>query len=76
MSDTVNSTITSIKASSRASVKVRDSYYTVEYTEERALKPDLSVEEVEDEREKLWNTVNNECDSQVQEILKTFDTRK
>lgn len=59
-----------IKATSRASVKVRDNFYTVEYCEERML-PDGEVD-LEFERQSLWDTVNAECDNQIQEIIKTF----
>ena len=60
---------TLIKASSRASVKVRDSYYTVEYTEERSLD---EQDNIDTEREKLWADVNNEVDNQISEIFDTF----
>ncbi len=71
--------ITSIKATSRASVKIKDSYFTVEYTEERAI-PDLdgkvkSVKakvDIEQEREALWNAVNAECDNQIETIIKSY----
>lgn len=62
---------TKISATSRASVKVRDSYYTVEYQEERAI-PDIDSVDLEREREMLWATVNDECDRQVQDIINTF----
>lgn len=60
---------TLIKASSRASVKVRDSYYTVEYTEERSLD---EQDNIDTEREKLWNDVNSQVDNQIEEIFNTF----
>lgn len=62
-------TITSIKATSRASVKVADSFYTVEYCEERSIDP---ADNVEEERSKLWDTCNGEVDSQIEDILKSF----
>ncbi len=62
---------TSIKFTSRASVKVGDSFYTVEACEERTI-PDLEDVNMEEERLNLWDTVNTECDNQIQEILKTF----
>ena len=61
---------TTIKASSRASVKVGESYYTVEYTEERTI-PE-GTENLDDERIALWGTVNSECDNQIEQIIKTF----
>lgn len=66
-----NAIVTTIKASSRASVKVGDNFYTVEYTEERSI-PDSENIDIEHERNELWNTVNSECDHQVEDILKTF----
>ena len=64
--------ITSIKASSRASVKVADSFYTIEYCEERSVDPEDNVEE---ERTKLWDTCNGEVDSQIEDILKSFSRK-
>ena len=61
----------SIAATSRCSVKVQDNFYTVEYHEERKIPEGIAVDIVK-EREALWDTVNNECDNQVQEILRTF----
>lgn len=61
--------IKTIKASSRASVKIGDSYYTVEYCEERSVNDNDIIDE---ERSALWNTVNTECDNQIADIIKTF----
>lgn len=60
-----------ISVSSRASVKVGDSFYTVEYSEERTVPTDIDVD-IEAERAELWDVANNECDNQIQEILRTF----
>lgn len=60
-----------IKAISRASVKIGEKYYTVEYGEERTI-PDTEAVNLDIERESLWNDVNKECDGQIEEILKTF----
>lgn len=60
-----------IKATSRASVKVGDSYYTVEYSEERLI-PEIDGVNINKEKEFLWEDVNNECDNQIEDILKTF----
>lgn len=62
---------TSIKFTSRASVKVGDSYYTVEACEERII-PDLPDIDIEEERADLWECVNRETDLQIEEIIKTF----
>lgn len=62
---------TSIRFTSRASVKVNDSFYTVECTEERVI-PDIEGVDIETERKLLWDTVNAECDGQIEDILKTY----
>ena len=56
---------TQIRATSRASVKVRDNYYTVEYSEERTI-PDIDLEK---ERELLWDKVNSEVDVAMEETI-------
>lgn len=63
--------IKTIKATSRASVKVGESYYTVEYSEERII-PDIEDVNIEKERQFLWEDTNAECDNQIEDILKTF----
>lgn len=63
--------IKTIKATSRASVKVGESYYTVEYSEERII-PDIEGVNIKEERQFLWDDVNAECDNQIEDILKTF----
>ena len=62
---------TSIKATSRASVKVRDNFYTIEYAEERTI-PDLPDIDIEQEKSYLWDSVNSQCDEQIEEIVKSF----
>ena len=63
--------ITTIKFSSRASICVDKNYYTVECCEERMI-PDIEGIDIEEERKDLWNTVNGECDKQIEDILNTF----
>lgn len=63
---------TTIKFTSRASVKVGESYYTVECCEERLI-PAIDGIDIEEERKDLWNTVNQQCDDQIADILKTFN---
>lgn len=64
--------ITVIAATSRASVNINKNYFTVEYHEERAI-PEVAGVDIEQERQLLWDAVNNECDNQIEEISKTFD---
>lgn len=59
----------SIKFTSRASIKVNESFYTVEACEERMIPEDADVEK---ERKLLWDTVNEECDNQIQDILHVY----
>ena len=61
---------TTIKATSRVAIKIKDNFYTVEYSEERSL-PDEEVD-MEFERNVLWDDVNKVVDNQCAEILKTF----
>lgn len=66
---------TTIKFSSRASVKIvnggQDHYYTVEYGEERQIPNFLEVD-MDRERQMLIDDCNNQTDRQVEEIVKTF----
>ena len=62
---------TSIRFTSRASVKIGDNFYTVEACEERMIPEGVDVN-MENERKLLWDTVNDECDGQIQDILQTF----
>ena len=66
--------VTVIRATSRASVKVRDNFYTVEYSEERAI-PDIEGINLEAEKQALWEAVNYECDNQIHDILDTFGSK-
>ena len=61
--------VSSIRATSRCACKIKDNFYTVEYTEERTLD---DGDDIEKERADLWNTVNSEVDNQIEEIFETF----
>jgi len=63
--------VSTIRATSRASVKIKDSFYTVEYSEERVI-PDIDGVDLQEERELLWDTCNGECDAQIEDIVKNF----
>ena len=60
-----------IKATSRVALKIKDNFYTVEFTEERAIPDDRTID-MEFERSALWDDVNKCVDDQCEEILKTF----
>ena len=64
---------TTIKASSRASIKVGDNFYTIEWTEERTVDPEDNIAE---ERTILWEDVNREVDGQIEDILEAYGNKK
>lgn len=68
---------TTIRATSRASIKVQtrsgDNFYTVEYSEERMI-PDLPDVDLETEKNILWDAVNREVDDQIESIYEVFKT--
>lgn len=63
---------TKISATSRSAIKIRESYYTVEATEERSLPEYVEGIDLNAEWELLWASVNTVVDNQVEEIVKTF----
>jgi hypothetical protein len=63
--------VTEITATSRVAIKVRDNFYTVEYSEKRAI-PDVEGIDVEAERIALFDAVNSIVDEQANDILRTF----
>lgn len=60
---------TTIRATSRISTKIRDTFYTFEYCEERQIEECDNLEEV---RANLWKTCNAEVDNQVEETLAVY----
>lgn len=62
---------TTIKATSRVSLKIKDNFFTVEYSEERTI-PDIEGVDLEHERELLFEDVNKVVDNQMIEIQETF----
>ena len=63
--------VTNIKATSRVAIKIKDNYFTVEYSEERSI-PDMEDVDIDKERSALFDTVNMITDNQVQDIYNTF----
>ena len=60
---------TIIRATSRISTKIKDTFYTFEYCEERQIE---DGDDVANEREKLWEVCNAEVDNQVAETLAMY----
>ena len=58
-----------IVATSRVSAKFKDTFYTLEYTEERTIPLDGTDVNLEKERQLLWDTVNDEVDYQMEQTL-------
>lgn len=74
---------TMIRATSRASVKIKDSFYTFESTEERSINHEFlpkeqneALQAIEAEWKALWDTVNAETDNQVNEIVEFFKNNR
>lgn len=67
--------VTNIKATSRVAIKIRDNFYTVEYSEERAI-PDVEGVDLEQEQNILFDSVNSIVDAQAEDIIKTFQNRR
>lgn len=66
---------TQIRATSRASVKILNDFYTVEYSEERTV-PNVEGVDLEKERKILWDCVNDEVDAQIDTIIKLANQNK
>ena len=60
---------TTIRATSRISTKIRDTFYTFEYCEERQIEENDNLEE---ERAALWETCNAEVDAQVTDVMDMY----
>ena len=60
---------TTIRATSRISTKIRDTFYTFEYCEERQIEENDNLEE---ERAALWETCNAEVDRQVTSVFELY----
>lgn len=66
--------ITKITATSRAAVKIRDNYFTIEYAEERSIPTDIEVD-MDSERTILWDEVNRVVDDQIEDIINTYKNK-
>lgn len=65
---------TEISATSRVAIKIRDNFYTVEYTEKRTVL--LSEQtDMKKERQLLFDDVNAVVDAQSEDILRTFQKK-
>lgn len=70
---------TTIKATSRVSVKINESFYTFEFQEERTFPANLVEEgkvDFEKEKEMLWDEVHGQVDKQVSDIVSVLRSGK
>ena len=61
-----------ISGTSKATVQIKNNYYSFSYSEERELPEDDSRVNIEKERELLWETLNAEVDRQIEEITQLY----
>lgn len=71
MTDTVAPSVrtTMIKAENKVTVKIGESFYGFQYTEERAVSGDVDLET---ERKNLVDTVNGVIDAQIAELMESM----
>ena len=62
---------TKITATSRISLKKGETFYTLEFSEERTI-PNVEGVDIELERKLLWDTVNTEVDNQAEDVQKMY----
>ena len=65
---------TKIVATSRGAIKIRDNYFTLEFSEERSI-PEVDGVDLEAERQMLWDDVNGSVDEQIQELVNTYKNK-
>ena len=65
-----------IKFTSRASVKIGDSYYTFEACIERQTEHKPGSLEYDEFKHSLWDEVNNEVDTQIEETLEFLKKKR
>lgn len=75
MSNYISKAITTkITATSRVAIKIRDNFYTVEYSEERSV-PEVEDIDIEQERKCLFDDVNAIVDQQAEDIIAVFQKK-
>lgn len=68
-------TTTTIKATTRCAVELKGSWYTFEATEERSINNPENVN-VDEEWDKLFDTVNNVVDEQVGDLIENLKSSR
>lgn len=59
---------TKITATSRCAIRIKDNYYTLELSEERVMPDDESID-LDKEYKALFDSINSEIDTQMQDVL-------
>lgn len=67
---------TSIRFTSRAAVKIGDSFYTFESTIEKQCPETYTDDEYETAKVDLWNECHGEVDKQIESTLKFLQQKK
>ena len=60
-----------IRADSSATVEINKKWFKVSYGETRIINNPQAVD-MNEERQKIWDTVNGEVDTQIQDIMESF----
>lgn len=60
-----------IRADSSATVEINKKWFKVAYGETRIINNPQLVN-MDEERQKIWDTVNGEVDKQIQDIIQSF----
>lgn len=63
--------VSTIRAESKTTLKIKDNFYSITYTEERLI-PNVEGVDIEKERVLLFDDVNAIVDSQAEDIIRTF----
>jgi len=61
-----------ISGTSKATIQIKNNYYSFAYSEERELPEDDIRVNLEKERELLWETLNSEVDNQIELITELY----
>lgn len=67
---------TSIQFTSRASVKIGDSFYTFEATIAKSVPENATYEDIVENKAELWNECNEEVDKQIEETVEFLKKKR
>lgn len=67
---------TSVHVTSRASVKISDSFYTFEFGKECSVPEEMTADELAEAKHSMWDEANAEVDNQISEIYNFLHKKK